>query len=254
MSFSVQITPVTSNFTHSTVFKMAQKALQSSLLLPCPGILIDHSPSCSLQFSQLAFCSLKIICILPPKDLCSFYSLSWKALPSTYLHGLLPHFFQVFVISVRERLATQCKTVIPTLSILYFSMLQFFSMTLVYLFTVCLFPLNCKLCESRFFLLLFMDVSWAPNCTQQVLVKYLLGMNAEILPSVSYREGRMKPRGRATAAYPWGLQMQYHPECFSAGLSSLGDPPPLPSSAWDVPFISSGAPDERAAEPNRGLA
>lgn len=40
--------------------------------------------------------------------------------------------------------------------------------------------------------------------------------------------GKRKPRGRAAAAYPWGLEMQYHPECFSSGLSSLGNPPCLP--------------------------
>lgn len=45
---------------------------------------------------------------------------------------------------------------------------------------------------------------------------------------VSHREGRRKPRGRAVAACPWGLEVQYHPECFSSGLSSLGNPPCLP--------------------------
>lgn len=66
---------------------------------------------------------------------------------------------------------------------------------------------------------------------------------------VSHREGR-KPRGRAAAAQPWGLEMQYLPECFSSGLSSLGDPPCLP--ACGMPLSSAVGPQARGLQSQIG--
>lgn len=95
---TIQYLPI-SRILKVNILKMAWKAPYSLLLL-CPGFLIVHSPSCSLWSSQLAFGSLKILCMFLPQDLCSCCPFSWKALPSTHLHGLLPHLFQVLHLMV----------------------------------------------------------------------------------------------------------------------------------------------------------
>lgn len=85
-----------------------------------------------------------------------------------------------------------------------------------------------------------------------MLIKHLLGMNTRegggggggTLPQFPLkREEDFKPRGRDGAACLWGLEMQYCPECFSAGQSSGGNSLGLPvCGTW---LSSGGAPGQR---------